>query len=37
MSRRRNKQLSEEDLLEVQEFVYSKNKEEDKFLKSNVC
>jgi phosphate starvation-inducible PhoH-like protein len=34
MSRRRNKQLSEEDLLEVQEFVYSKNKEEDKFLKS---
>ena len=34
MSRRKNKQLSEEDLLEVQEFVYSKNKEEDKFLKS---
>jgi phosphate starvation-inducible PhoH-like protein len=34
MSRRRNKQLSEEELLEVQEFVYSKNKEEDKFLKS---
>jgi len=34
MSRRRNKKLSEEELLEVQEFVYSKNKEEDKFLKS---
>lgn len=31
---RRNKKLSEEELLEVQEFVYSKNKEEDKFLKS---
>ena len=32
-SRRRGK-LSEEELEEVQNFVYSKNKEEDKFLKS---
>lgn len=35
MSRkRRNKQLSEEELLEIQEFVYRKNEEEDKFLTS---
>lgn len=34
MSRRRNKQLSEEELLEVQEFVYRKNQEEDKFMSS---
>tara|TARA_R110000803_G_scaffold99551_2_gene167623 strand:- start:1887 stop:2669 length:783 start_codon:yes stop_codon:yes gene_type:complete len=34
MSKRRNKQLSEEELREVDEFVYSKNIEEDKFLKS---
>lgn len=34
MSRRRNKKLSEEELLEVQEFVYRKNIEEDKFLNS---
>jgi phosphate starvation-inducible PhoH-like protein len=35
MSRkRRNKQLSEEELLEIQEFVYRKNEEEDKFLHS---
>ena len=33
-SRKRNKQLSEDDLREVEEFVYSKNMEEDKFLKS---
>ena len=32
--RSRNKQLSEDDLREVEEFVYSKNMEEDKFLKS---
>ena len=34
MARRRNKNLSEEDYLEIQEFVYSKNIEEDKFLTS---
>ncbi len=34
MARRRNKNLSEEDYLEIQEFVYSKNVEEDKFLTS---
>jgi len=35
MSRkRRNKQLSEEELLEIQEFVYRKNEEEDKFVTS---
>ena len=34
MARRRNKNLSEEDLLEIQEFVYRKNQEEDKFLTS---
>jgi len=34
MSRRRNKKLSEEELLEVQEFVYRKNQEEDKFMNS---
>ena len=35
MSRkRRGKQLSEEELLEIQEFVYRKNEEEDKFLTS---
>ena len=35
MSRkRRNKQLSEQELLEIQEFVYRKNEEEDKFLTS---
>lgn len=33
-SRRRNKKLSEEELLEVQNFVYSKNAEEDKYLQS---
>ncbi len=32
--RRRTKQLSEDELREVEEFVYSKNQEEDKFLKS---
>lgn len=31
---RRNKKLSEEELLEVQEFVYRKNEEEHKFLTS---
>lgn len=31
---RRNKKLSEEELREIEEFVYSKNQEEDKFLKS---
>jgi phosphate starvation-inducible PhoH-like protein len=34
MSRRRNKKLSEEEILEVQEFVYRKNQEEDKFMNS---
>lgn len=34
MSRRRKKKLSEEELLEVQEFVYRKNHEEDKFMNS---
>ncbi len=34
MSRRRNKKLSEEEILEVQEFVYRKNQEEDKFMSS---
>jgi len=33
-SSRRNKKLSEEELREIEEFVYSKNQEEDKFLKS---
>jgi phosphate starvation-inducible PhoH-like protein len=33
-SSRRNKKLSEEELKEIEEFVYSKNLEEDKFLKS---
>tara|TARA_Y100000389_G_C17461258_1_gene521888 strand:+ start:117 stop:905 length:789 start_codon:yes stop_codon:yes gene_type:complete len=33
-NRRRNKQLSPEELREIEEFVYSKNMEEDKFLKS---
>ena len=32
--RRRNKQLSEDEIREIEEFVYSKNDEEDKFLKS---
>ena len=32
--RRRNKQLSEDDLREVEQFVYQKNEEEDKFLKT---
>jgi phosphate starvation-inducible PhoH-like protein len=32
--RRSNKRLSEDELREVEEFVYSKNIEEDKFLKS---
>jgi phosphate starvation-inducible PhoH-like protein len=32
--RRRTKQLSEDELREVEEFVYSKNQEEDKFLKT---
>ena len=32
--RRRTKQLSDDDLREVEEFVYSKNAEEDKYLKS---
>ena len=32
--RNRNKQLSEDELREVEDFVYSKNMEEDKFLKS---
>ena len=34
MSRRRNKKISEEDYREIQEFVYRKNQEEDKFLTS---
>jgi phosphate starvation-inducible PhoH-like protein len=34
MSRRRNKKLTEEELREVESFVYSKNMEEDKFLSS---
>ena len=34
MSRKRNKKLSEEELREIEEFVYSKNIQEDKFLKS---
>jgi phosphate starvation-inducible protein PhoH and related proteins len=34
MSRRRNKKLTEEELREVESFVYSKNIEEDKFLSS---
>lgn len=34
MSRRRNKKLTEDELREIEEFVYSKNAEEDKFLKS---
>jgi phosphate starvation-inducible PhoH-like protein len=33
-SRRRNKKLSEEELLEVENFVYSKNAEEDKYIQS---
>ena len=33
-NRRRNKQLSPEEMREIEEFVYSKNIEEDKFLKS---
>ncbi len=33
-SSRRNKKLSEEEIKEIEEFVYSKNIEEDKFLKS---
>jgi phosphate starvation-inducible PhoH-like protein len=33
-NRRRNKQLTEDELREIEEFVYSKNAEEDKFLKS---
>lgn len=33
-NRRRNKQLTEDELREIEEFVYSKNMEEDKFLKS---
>lgn len=33
-SRRRNKQLSAEEILEIEEFVYSKNQEEGKFLTS---
>lgn len=38
MSRKKrgNKQLSETELREIEEFVYSKNEEEDKFLKSMV-
>jgi phosphate starvation-inducible PhoH-like protein len=32
--RRRSKRLSEDELKEIEEFVYSKNIEEDKFLKS---
>ena len=32
--RRKNKQLSEDDLREIEEFVYRKNEEEYKFLKS---
>lgn len=32
--RRRNKQLSEDEIREIEEFVYSKNEEEDKFLKT---
>ena len=31
---RRNKQLSEEELREVEEFVWSRNIEEDKFLQT---
>ena len=34
--RRRSKRLSEDELREIEAFVYSKNIEEDKFLKSNV-
>ena len=34
MSKKRNRKLSDEDLREIEEFVYSKNKEEEKFLKS---
>ena len=34
MARRRNKNLSDEDLQQVEEFVYRKNQEEDKFLTS---
>ena len=34
MSRKRNKKLSDEELEEVQNFVYRKNAEEDKFLQS---
>ena len=34
MSRRRNKNLSPEDLQEIEAFVYRKNQEEDKFLTS---
>jgi phosphate starvation-inducible protein PhoH and related proteins len=33
-SSRRNKKLSEEELLEVENFVYSKNAEEDKYIQS---
>ena len=32
MSRRKNRKLSEEDLREVEEFIYRKNDEEEKFL-----
>ena len=32
--RRKAKQLSEDELREVEEFVYSKNVEEDKFLQT---
>ena len=34
MSRRKNRKLSEEDLKEVEEFIYRKNEEEEKFLSS---
>jgi phosphate starvation-inducible protein PhoH len=34
MARRRNKNLSDEDLQQIEEFVYRKNQEEDKFLTS---
>ena len=34
MSRRKNRKLSEEDLREVEEFIYRKNDEEEKFLSS---
>ena len=34
MSRKRNKQLSEDELREVEEFVWSKNVEENKFLQT---